>query len=102
VILTFTPVTPKLSTRNGWDDLIDLLLDTWGGGRHYRFSENERFLVHFAIYCKTLESSQITALEVGSICFSFLQASNLMGLDSQMLAYLREHLGFEVSRIHLC
>lgn len=38
--------------------------DTWGGARHYRFSENTRFLLHFAIYCRTLESPQITALEV--------------------------------------
>jgi transposase len=53
----------------------DYHADTWGGARTYRFSENDRFLLHFAVYSKTLETPTITALE--------------------MLVYLRDELEFE-------
>lgn len=43
---------------------IQYPIGSWGGARTFRHEERERFLLHFSIFCKTLDAPQITALEV--------------------------------------
>lgn len=77
---------------------LSLCVDTWGGARTYRFSENDRFLLHFAVYSKTLETPTITALEVSQgDCKQLSPRCSTHVCQMQMLVYLRDELEFEVS-----